>query len=190
MILHPVRLKGNWDDGYALDEHVLSSVPKHDNENGYIEYGTVRTELGELVYQFKYRNKYDCLDEIIDMIIPFLDKWVPLAKVDTVIPVPPSKRRPYQPAAELAIAISEYLEVEYIEDLLKKTSSEQSKNMNKRSKKLSNSIIATQSLGKPSSVLLVDDLFCSGETIRECASVLRQDHNLNELYVLTMTRTR
>jgi hypothetical protein len=32
MRIHPIEIKGNWDKGYVLDQHVLSSVPKGERE--------------------------------------------------------------------------------------------------------------------------------------------------------------
>lgn len=191
MPINPTIITGNWDKGYVLDKHVLSSTPKGENVYGHMEFDTTRTELGELVFLLKNRGKQDAVCGIIDMIKHFLDNWEELKTVDIVLPVPPSKKyRAYQPASEIAEAIAEYLDVSFTDDVLEKTTSEQSKNMNKADKSLKGSIVAKLKAKKPHSILLVDDLYSTGETLTECVSVLRNDPNLKNIYVLAMTKTK
>ena len=114
MAINPMEIKGNWDKGFVLDFHVLSSTPIGENIYGHMEFDTVRTELGELVYQLKYRGRYENVDKILD--------------------------------------------------LIKAT--------------------------RPHNILLIDDLYSTGETINECVSVLKADPLLKNIYVLLMTRTR
>ena len=190
MNINPIKLKGNWDEGYALDNHVVSSTPKGENVYGHIEYDTVRSELGELLFQFKYRNKYECINSIIELIKPFLNAWEALKDVNIVLPVPPSKQRVYQPSVEIARAISEYLNLSFTDKVLEKTSTEQSKNMNRADKNLKNSFVAKVKAKRPHNILLVDDLFSTGESFRECVSTLKQDPNLKKIFVLAMTRAR
>lgn len=38
-------------------------------------------------------------------------------------------------------------------------------------------------------MLLVDDLFDTGETLKECVKVLKEDINFRSVYVLTITKT-
>jgi len=190
MNIKPIKLEGNWDEGYALDSHVVSSTPKGENVYGHMEYDTVRSELGELLFQFKYRNKYKCIESIIELIKPFLDSWKVLKDVNIILPVPSSNQRTYQPAVEIAISISEYLDLSFTDKVLKKTSNQQSKNMNRTDKNLKNSFVAKVKAKKPHNILLVDDLFSTGESFRECVSILKQDPNLKKIYVLAMTKAR
>jgi len=39
-------------------------------------------------------------------------------------------------------------------------------------------------------VLLIDDLYRSGATLRACCDVLKEKGNVGEVWVLTMTKTR
>ncbi len=190
MPLNPIEIQGNWDKGYVLDKHVFSSTPKGENVYGHMEYETIRTELGELLFQFKYRNKYDNLFAIMDIVNTFLDNWAELKEVDIVLPVTPSKERSYQPATELARAIAEYLNISTTDIVLEKTTTEQSKNMGRSDKNLKGSIVAKIKATKTHTILLVDDLFSTGETIYECVSVLRQDPLLKKIYVLSITKTK
>ena len=190
MRIDPTEIRGNWDKGFVLDKHILSSTPKGENVYGHMEYSTTRTELGELVFQLKYRNKYENVDRILDVISPFLDGFVELRDTDIVIPAPPSRERDFQPVEELARAIANYLGIGFASDVLEKTTKTESKNISGRDENLEGSIVARITATRPHTVLLVDDLFGTGRTLTECVSVLRVDPLLKKIYVLVMTKTR
>jgi len=144
MSISPIKLVGNWDEGYALDRHIISSTPIGEDIYGHMQFDTKRSEMGELLYWFKYKGKYDNLDKILDLAKPFLDEWMVLKNVDIILPVPPSKQRNYQPATEIAQAIAEYLNIYFTDEVLIKVTNEQSKNMDKSQKDLHGSIITTK----------------------------------------------
>jgi hypothetical protein len=52
------RIEGDWDDGYALAKHSLSSVYRGENEFGHPQYDTTRSEPGEALYQLKFRSDW------------------------------------------------------------------------------------------------------------------------------------
>jgi len=190
MGINPIKLVGVWDEGYALDRHTVSSNPIGEDVYGHMQFETRRSELGQLLYEFKYQGKFDNLQSIMGLTIPFLDQWSNLKSVDIIIPVPPSIQRPFQPAAEIARAIATYLGVSFTDQVLQKTSNHQAKNMDRDQKILSGSIIALKKAKRPFILLLIDDLYSTGETITECVKILRQDQNLKKIYILTMTKTR
>ncbi|MCL2189174.1 MAG: hypothetical protein FWC16_09670 [Defluviitaleaceae bacterium] len=190
MSINPIEIHGNWNHGFVLDKHVVSSTPIGENVYGRMQYETVRTELGELVYQLKYRGRYECINSILALISPFLDSIKEQWAVDVIIPIPASKQRDIQPVHELAHAIAQYLRVDYFDEVLEKTSSTASKDMDKSSKTLKGNIVAKIKAQREHNILLIDDLFQSGETLKECVSVLREDEMLKQIYVLVMTKTR
>lgn len=190
MSINPITIKGNWDEGYALDIHTISSDPIGEDVYGHMQYSTVRSEMGELLYKFKYKGKYDILQNILDLAKPFLDHWSVLNSVDIILPVPPSTQRIYQPAVEIAQAIAEYLNISFSDKILQKITDGKSKDMTRSNKNLTGSIIALLKAKKPHEILLVDDLYSTGATLEECVRVLRQDELLKRIYVLTMTKTR
>jgi len=190
MPINPIEIKGNWDKGFVLDMHVLSSVPKGENVYGHVEFDTVRTELGELIYQLKYHYKYENVDRILDLAKPFLDSFTELREVDIVMPAPASKDCDFQPVFEIARAISKYLGVSFTDIVLEKTTTLQSKDMDRLGKNLEGSIIAKMKASRPHTILLIDDLYSTGSTISECVSVLKADPLLKRIYVLAMTKTR
>ena len=190
MNINPIEIKGNWDKGFVLDRHVVSSIPKGENVYGHMEFDTTRTELGELVFLFKNRNRQECLGKIMELIKPFLGTWDDLKDVDIVLPVPPTKQRNYQPATEIARAVAEHLDVSFLDDVLRNTSSEQAKNVLKTNRDMHTKIVANIKAMRPHTILLVDDLFDTGSTLHACVSVLREDPKLKKVFVLAMTRTK
>jgi len=189
MGIGPFEMSGNWDKGYVLDRHVLKSVPKGENVYGYMEFDTTRTELGELLYLFKNQGKYDCIAGIMELVTPFLTEWEDLKEADIVLPVPSTKPRSYQPAEEIAQAVAKTLNVSYLDGVLENVGITQVKNIPKADRDMTGSIIATVKATKPHTILLVDDLYDTGSTLRECVSVLRNDPKLKKIYVLVMTKT-
>ncbi|MFQ6113872.1 MAG: RecQ family ATP-dependent DNA helicase, partial [bacterium] len=83
---HPKSLKGPWTCGYALDFNSRFSGSQWQ-----------RTELGELVYQFKYNGQVDVANELVNRIIRFLDDHPEFNKADAVLAVPPSRSRAFDP---------------------------------------------------------------------------------------------
>jgi len=192
MGIDPIRLFGNWNEGYALDKHTLQSIPSGEDIYGHMLFDTTRSELGELVYQFKYQNNYDKLKEIMKLVIPFLDTWSVIKSVNAILPVPSSKKdRIYQPTCEIAYQIAAYLGINYFDDVLQKVSEVQAKGMTQEEKnKIKGTIIATQKGRRQYNILLVDDLYQSGMTLHECVNALKEDKNINHIYVLAMTKTK
>jgi predicted amidophosphoribosyltransferase len=190
--INPRKLIGVWDEGYALDAHTLSSNYLGDDPYGNPRFDTTRSKIGELLFQLKYRNNLNALDEMMKLVIPFLDGWKEIAGVGYVIPVPSSKTRLLQPVTEIAYRIADYLKVGCSDDILIKTSSNQMKDISPedKGKQIEGSIQKIKEARAEHNVLLVDDLYQSGTTLSECVRILRKDSMIKAIYVLTMTQTR
>ena len=190
MEINPIEIQGNWNRGFVLDKHVLSSVPTGEDVYGHIQYDTKRTRLGELVYQLKYRGRPECAEEILELIKPFFDDFSELKDINVIIPVPPSKDRSIQPVEEIGRAVAKYLGKSFNNEVLVKVIDAQSKDMEKSSKNLEGSIEMKIKAKATANILLIDDLFATGKTISECVSVLRSDPMVKKIYVLVMTKTK
>lgn len=196
MAIKPIKLIGNWDEGFALDIHTVSSTPIGEDVYGHMQYNTIRTDMGELLYGFKYKGKRGNLEKIIELSIPFITSWEILKTIDIILPAPSSnKNRAYQPAfeiaSEIASEIATYLKIPFSDGILQKTTYDEFKNLSLEEKQnLKGTIITTKKAKRQYSLLIVDDLYKSGATLNECVLALKQDENLNKVYVLTMTKTR
>jgi len=84
-MLNPVRIYGTWDEGIVLDNHMLKSVFLGYDENGKEQFENTRTEIGELIYKFKYQKDKSCLPRTMDLIRDILDKWNLKEKIDITV---------------------------------------------------------------------------------------------------------
>ncbi|MFZ2463681.1 MAG: hypothetical protein WAW77_08690, partial [Caldibacillus thermoamylovorans] len=189
--LNPIRIWGNWKEGYALDWHTLKSIYLGVDEWGHNQYETTRSKLGEMVYQLKYNQNISVLDEMIHLIAPFLDWWNISSKVSAIIPVPPSNiNRIFQPVFEICNKLSEYLAIPLYTEFLIKNNHIQSKNLDRINKiEISGSIKRRLRFQTEVNVLLIDDLFQTGSTLTECVKILKTDSHIRDIFVLTMTKT-
>ena len=186
--VHPVPIDGPWIEGFVLDRHVISSVPI-----GYLgehmQFDTTRSTLGELVYQLKYRN--GPLNDIVDTAVAFVnERWNGV--LDCVVSPPPSLHRTKQPAVLIATGIGAALGVPAAPAAaVKATATPQMKNvpLHERAPLLSAAIQAGTDAVQGRRVLLVDDLWETGSTLRRVAEVLGQ-MGATEVRALAMTRTK
>lgn len=197
---HPQRIYGSWDAGWALDLHTLSSVPLGPDGSGRELFDTTRTELGEALYQLKYRDNRLRLTPIADIAAAFLSSLQipnqePLHQfVSSIIPVPPSLQRRFQPVPEVATLIGQALGIPVpLDYLLKIRSTTALKGMAdtaERRTELTGAFTVADSRFAGKRVILVDDLFRSGDTMNAITETLKQQGQVTNVYVLAITRTR
>lgn len=189
--MNPILLSGEWRKGYALDAHIISSVYLGEDEYGRPKFKTIRSDLGELVYELKYKNNLNVLDDIEEIIQSFFEGNNFQDAIDCIIPVPSSNKRVHQPVDNICSLIGNILKKEVVYNCLKKNSNNQSKNLDSSQKvAIKGSIQRLKYFEVKVNVLLVDDLYDSGVTLNECVRVLKEDKNINNIYVLTMTKTK
>lgn len=87
-----IELKGNWKKGFAFDVHTLDSVYMGVDEYGHDRWKTTRSEMGEFVYQLKYKVDKSAVAEIVDL----LGKYKGLETMDAIIPILESAKFCYQ----------------------------------------------------------------------------------------------
>lgn len=186
--VHAEHIEGSWIEGFVLDRHVISSRPIG-YAGEHMQFETTRSALGELVYQLKYRN--GPLDDIVETAVFFVTKrWG--GSVDCVVPPPPSLHRTRQPALLIAEAIAKTLGVPHLPSAaVKVAATQQMKNvpLHERAPLLNAAIQSGPDSVDGSRVLLVDDLWETGSTLRRVAEVLSAA-GASEIRALAMTRTK
>ncbi len=187
MSLNPKSIRGNWSAGYVLDKHTISSEYVGENEFGHPIFETERSDLGQLLYELKYRHNKSKVHEIIEMIHPFVNQWIESLDIDGIIAVPPSnKNRIYQPVDVISKELSSSLGIYYFKGFLSKNSNVQAKN---DTSDTTNSMVARKKFKRSVNVLILDDLFNTGTSLKEASRVVSNDPNVKNIYVLALTRT-
>lgn len=175
------RLYGPWEVGWALDFHSYS-----------IESEWHLTKTGLLVRRYKYRGRIDLADRLADQIIALMEQHPTLRAIDGLVPVPPSTARLYDPMRLLAQVLARRLGLPLRADLLVKTrATDRQKDMLTRAQKRANvaGAFTVQDDIRGKRLLVVDDLYDSGETLKEVTRVLERA-GAASVKVLTLTRTR
>ena len=189
--INPLRISGNWRYGIALDVHTVSSVHLGINEFGHEVFDTTRSELGELLYQLKFRSNKGAAQEIIDTVSAYLKPH--RSKFDVLVPVPPFGRRTVQPVITIARGISAVIGLPVVECISVTRNATPLKGVMDREKRVElleglHAVDASKTKGK--NILLFDDLFRSGATMNAITDLLMQNGKAASVRVLTITRTR
>lgn len=190
--IDPMKLQGPWTDGYVLErQHTLSSDFLGYDSYGNPQFDTKRSELGELVFRLKNRNDKNTLDPIAETAVQFIKGWSPT--VDMIVPVPPSRKRTYQPVIEIAKAIGTWLSVPVNEIAVTKIKdTPELKDVfdyGQRIKLLEGAFQINLDAVRGKRILLVDDLYRSGATATVVAQALLSGGSAT-VHMLTMTKTR
>jgi len=189
---HPMRIPGAWRQGYVLDYHTIRSEFLGHDEFGNPMFDTKRTEIGELLYQLKYRRNLEALDTLVKAATKFVKSWQ--VTFDAVVPVPPTRMRRFQPVFEVATRLANALDLPFLQDFVRNVkNTKELKNVfdyNERIKLLENAYrVRNQSL-RGKTVLLFDDLYRSGATLNAVTLVLYERAQCSYVYALALTRTR
>ena len=194
--INPQEIHGKWRAGYALDFHTVSSRLLPDGT-----YDTERTEIGELVYQAKYRHDQSKIQPIAEIAAKFIKEkfivngYCVLPYLDAIIPTPPSDEdRPFQPVSEIAAKIGQILDIPVIPDYLIKVKEiiplKNLEGEENRREQLHGAFVVQATPKKYRCVLLFDDIYRSGETLTAITDVLDKQSNISRVLVLTLTQTR
>ncbi|WP_035552179.1 ComF family protein [Burkholderia sp. 9120] len=188
------EIYGNWDKGYALDKHMLSSVYTGDDEYGHPRFDNTRTEAGEAVFQLKYRNGWDNAELLAQAVACNIGPLVP--HIGLIVPMPATSARARQPVAEVANALGRIKNTPVFHHLLfKQAGGQKMKDIPTREAKVEAVKDAfsyedqIEGNGKHN-VLLLDDLYDSGATAEAAVAVLRTYPKIAGIYVAALTSKR
>lgn len=105
MQVHIKPIIGNWDLGFAMDKHTVKSDFLGNNDYGHPVFDTERTEVGESVYQLKYRNEWEQVEPLAQCL---LEHAVPLfTHIQLIIPMAASTPRERQPVTAITEALAQ-----------------------------------------------------------------------------------
>ena len=194
--INPRKIHGNWRAGYALDLHTVSSRRLPDEG-----YDTERTQIGERVFQVKYRSDRSKIRLLAESAAKFVkeeftvDGHLVFPYLAAVIPVPPSDlARDFQPVTEIAKEMGQMLNLPVYTDYLQKVKQtdllKNLQDVERRREELRGAFEVQSPVLRGKVVLLIDDLYDSGATLTELTDVLHKQGSVYRVLVLTLTRTR
>lgn len=195
MNIDPKALIGNWTHGWALDQHTLRSTAGGFDNDLHPEFATERTEFGEALFKLKYRADLTQVASIARTVADFIRGRSELADIKAVLAVPPSDRqRSFQPVEVLTASIGALLNLPAPDDyLLKVKQTVPLKSIvGKRTRRneLADAFAIVDQRFADAHVLLFDDLFRSGETLKAVTATLLFFGKVAQVSVVTATSTR
>jgi predicted amidophosphoribosyltransferase len=206
-----IELNGHWDKGYALDLHTTSSTPIREvktikttidgKETELQVYGEITgwdnhyTEIGEHMNRLKYWGEHNRVAAIAELATTFLRGKLVEWNLNRIIPVPPSKLdRPFQPVIEISRAIGNLVNIPVDQNSLRKIRTTPQmigiNDIQERRRHLQGAFDIQENLLRGQNVLLIDDLYRSGETLNSITDILKLKGKATRVYVLTITKTR
>ena len=176
---HPRTLVGSWDAGWALDFH-----------SRFTGADWSRSQVGELAFRLKYRQDKAVLPALVEHLLALCADHPELTNIDALVPIPPSKLRAFDPVRTLADALGTRLDQPVWPALVKTRNTAPQKELRTLAQKQTNvaGAFALQGQVRGKRLLVLDDLYDSGATLKEVARVLRQGGAVR-VYVLALTRT-
>ena len=190
---NPAEVQGAWRLGWTLDAHTTSSEFMGYDPNGHAQFDTKRSPLGELLYQLKYRGQQNAGQIAAVMADFFNNKPDTLARIDLIVPMPPSTVRDPQPVAEIAKELGKRLSKSVVTDAIRKIRETPGlkgvQDPEERRELLDRAFEVDRAQVNGKGVLLVDDLYRSGATAN-AVTVAMMTAGVSRVYFLAATRTR
>lgn len=193
VIRHPKCMKCGKPVRKNEQEYCYDCTHTHHHYDKGVALWLHKPPVSTSVYQFKYHNhrtfgKY-YVEEILKVYGGILRKW----KIDIIIPIPlhPRRRRKrgYNQAAIVAEGIGENLNIPVDEKCVKRiryTVPQKKMDHSSRRRNLKGAFRVTASFRPVKTVLLVDDIYTTGNTIDEISLILRRA-GVEKIYFLTIS---
>lgn len=148
---------------------------------------------------FKFKRKIKLRDSLSDLMIKCAEenKIITKNRVDLIIPVPVHKnvlkKRGYNQSELLAEKIADFYKIEINPRLLVKIKHTFEQNKLDKKDRLINLKGAFALNDKEnieeSNILLIDDVYTTGATAKECVKTLKRNKGIKDIIILTLTRT-
>ncbi len=188
--IKPQVLRGPWNSGFSLHVHSLSSTYLGDDEYGHPRFSTTRSPVGELLYKLKYRQDKSAIGELAEAAADFCkNKWQ--LRIDVIIPVPPTQARRVQPVQAVAEVLAVLLDAPLCAGLKKVKKTPQLKDLtdyHEIMEALEDAFEIDPNGTKGKRILLFDDLYGSGATVRTIAEGLLKQGGAKSVHLLTLTK--
>lgn len=153
--------------------------------------------IREVIHRFKYGGQTFLVKPLARMLVEPAKDLIRLHRIDTIIPVPLHykrlRQRGFNQASLLARSLGSLLHIPVDYFSLKRTRWTDpqiglSRNQRAGNVKGAFSLKSAEKI-KGKGILLLDDVFTTGETVNQCVGVLKKDGGAGEVVVLSVART-
>lgn len=180
--------------GKPIEDSLLEYCFDCSRYNQYYDEGRAAfvydNEMKQSIYQFKYNDKREYVEfyatEIIKALKNDINRW----NADALIPVPIHRKRKkirgFNQSFLLAREMGQCLQIPVVNDMIirdKNTLPQKELSFKERQINLKNAFKIVQNDVKLNSIILVDDIYTTGNTINEVAKVCRQA-GINKIYFI------
>lgn len=147
---------------------------------------TYNEKMKEIIAKWKYRGDY-VLGQIFqyDLRKGYKQAFHHLKTDVVVVPIPLSEERLMERGFNQAKMLAQFLPIETVEALSRIHGEKQSKKSRKERMTGENPFFIEETINK--TVILVDDIYTTGTTLRHAASLLKE-HGCPDVYALTLIR--
>jgi competence protein ComFC len=200
MKINPIRIYGEWDSGFCLDYHTVSSV--------YVDldqFQTSRTELGEALYRLKYRRQRRYVLPLAETVSDFIRQEIlpEEGQIAFLLCVPPTQFRLLQHLRWLSRKVGKLSGIPFRPGTIVRTRElkplKSIDDPDKRKKMLEGAFdvyfgfwdtFRGRNPFHGKRVILLDDLYRSGSTMNEACRALRSKGEVSRIIALAVTKTR
>ena len=197
-ILLPKKCVGCGKEGSYICEKCglfLSEAPSVFSEKDLEEIISIWEYEGiikKIIYKIKYAGMFDAIDELVEKAFQVREPYIPEDTTITFVPMyaKKEKERGFNQAELIARKIGKITNREVLA-LLKKTKNTPSQtelNKEERAANVKDVFKREEGVSCYNNVLLVDDIWTSGATMRECAKALRRS-GVGKIWGFTLART-
>ncbi|NQS89840.1 ComF family protein [Patescibacteria group bacterium] len=152
--------------------------------------------IKDIILKIKYDGIFEAIDELVEMAFKAREPYVPEDTTITFVPMFKKKERERgfnqaeliaQKVGELLSLAKQPVEVLSLLEKIKDTPSQTELNKEERIKNVRDSFQRAEGVSCYNNVLLVDDIWTSGATMKECAKVLKRS-GVEKIWGFTLAR--
>jgi competence protein ComFC len=185
-------IAGNWTHGWALDQHTVHGTTGDSDCFISPDLDREQNGIGLALFKLKFHDDLAQAEPIARTVAAFIRSRPELADIAAILPVPPSDwRRSYQPVDIITLRVAELLRVPSPDDYLLKTKQTKPlKGINDkrlRPRLLNDAFMVTNKRFANQHVLLFDDIYRSGQTLKAVTLALLFQGNVSMVSALTAT---
>jgi competence protein ComFC len=185
-------LAGNWTNGWALDQHTVRGTTGDSDSFDPPALDPEHSGIGEAMFRLKFRDDLKQVEPISRTVAAFIRGRSELADISAIVPLPPSEwRRSYQPVELVAARVGELLRLPAPGDYLLKTKPTKPlhgiTDRRPRPDELNDAFAIMDKGFANRHVLLFDDIYRFGQTLKAATVALLFQGNVATVSVVTAT---